>query len=118
PRRTSVTPTARAVLRMRAAIGPDPSEAVLVEGKLAGADRHGEPILAGRQWAAPRVVVGAVRVIRAVEVELESAVAKRLSFDIAARAVALVPARGVAEWDKESIALRERDQADALAANV
>ena len=90
----------------------------LVEGQLSGADRDGEPVVARRQRAAPRVVVRAVRVVGAVEVELEAAVVHRLGLDVAAGAVGLFPARRVAEGDEEPIALRERDEADALAADV
>src|SRR6267378_4509170 len=50
----------------------------LVEGEFARLDRDGEPVLARRQGAAPGVVVCAVRVVGAVEIKLETAVAKRL----------------------------------------
>src|SRR5881397_3786234 len=52
-------------------IGGDASEPTegLVEALLAGADRDREPVLGWRQRAAPVVVVRAVRVVRAVEVE-------------------------------------------------
>src|SRR5207249_3357970 len=90
----------------------------LVERELARADRHSEPILARRQRAAPRIVVRAVGVVGAIEVELEAAVSERLRFNVAARTVGLAPACRVAEWDEESVALRERGKAGALAAHV
>src|SRR5207237_9872700 len=90
----------------------------LVERELARADRDGEPVLAGRQRAAPRVVVCAVRVVGAVEIQLEAAVVERLRLHIAARTIGLVPARRIAERDEESVALRERDEAGALAVHL
>src|ERR1700730_15910539 len=96
----------------------DASDAWLVEGELARLDRYGQPVLAWRQWAAPRVVVGAVRVIGAVEIGREAAVADRLRLDITARTVRLLPARRVAERDEEPLSLREREEAHALAADV
>src|SRR5207247_9070243 len=67
---------------------------------------------------APRVVVRAVRVVGAVEVELETAVAERLGLDVATRAVGLVPARRIAVGDEESVALRERDESNTVATDV
>src|SRR2546428_9862573 len=89
-----------------------------MEGKLSGADRHGEPVLRGRERAAPGVVVGAIRVVGTVEVEREAASAERLGLDIAARPVGLFPARCVAERDEELVPLLVPDEADAFARDI
>src|SRR5436309_13298174 len=82
----------------------------LVEALLAGADRDLEPVLRRRQRAAPVVVVRAVRVVRAVEVEQVLAVAERFRLHVAARAVGVLAAGRVAERDEELVALMEREQ--------
>src|SRR5205823_12298102 len=53
-----------------------------------------------------------------VEVELEAAVTERLGFDVPAGTVRLLAARRIAKWDEEPVALREGDDADALAPDV
>src|SRR6266571_4067046 len=87
----------------------------LVEALLAGPDRDLEPVLGWRQRAAPVVVVRAVRVVRAIEVEQVLASAERLRLYIAARAVGLLTASRVAEGDEELVALVEREQSGVSA---
>src|SRR2546425_5854259 len=86
--------------------------------ELACADRDAEPVLSRRQGTAPGVVVGAIRVVRAVEVELVLVAAERLRLDVASRAVRLGPARAIAEGDEELVALLERREPAALPAAV
>src|SRR5919201_1313401 len=87
-------------------------------GLLARADLDFEPVLARRQRTAPVLVVGAVRVVGAIEIEKIPAAAERLGLDVSPCAVRFVPARRIAERDEQGVALLVGDDAGLLIADA
>ncbi len=88
------------------------SSAVGVVVHLAGTDRHGEPVIGRRQWAREVLVVGAVRVDRAVEIDAGPIGCRQLDRCIPASAVAIGPAGGVPERN-ERLAIDPRAQPES-----
>src|SRR5439155_12621291 len=70
---------------------------------LAGADRHGEPVLPRREWAHVVVAVRAVRVVR--QVEIDHVFVRRLFLDVevSTRPVRLLAGRRVTERDEQAL---------------
>src|SRR5437867_11194705 len=70
---------------------------------LAGADRHGEPVLPRREWAHVVVAVRAVWVVRQVEVDHVFVRRLLLDVEVPTRPVRLLAGRRVTERDAEAL---------------
>src|SRR5438093_656658 len=74
------------------------------EQLLSGSDGDGQPVLAGRDGAAPGRVVRAIRVVRGVEVDHHMAVLPwAFHIEVAAGAVRVLAARGIAERQEQLV---------------
>src|SRR3989454_11524416 len=69
----------------------------------AGANRHGQPVLPGREWAYVVVAIRAVRVVRQVEVNYVLVRRRFLDVEVSTRPVRLLAGRRVTERDEQAL---------------
>src|SRR2546426_5253225 len=70
---------------------------------LAGADRHGEPVLPRREWAHVVVAVRAVRVVRQVEIDYVFVRRLFLDVEVSTRSLRPLAGRRVPERDEQAL---------------
>ena len=72
-----------------------------MKGLLAGLDGNLHPILDGRQWTAIGIVVGAVRIVEQVEINLNGAVVQHLRLQVASGTVGFLAGGRIAQRQEE-----------------